>query len=334
VTGGAVRRTAIVTSALLAAAAPLAAGCAGPGSPGTPAGAGLAVTGPVRSAVPGPFAQAMLTESGPDTVATAELGNAAELLTQRCMRTRHLRYYPELSPAAAGQDDLFYPPYGTLAQRRATGYGIVARAAPGGPAGVAVSAEDSYRRHLPAAQQAGYTTALFGPQSRYVKVAEPGGLVVDTPGAGCAAGAGRDLFGSVTAESQVITGATLLSGFFRNAVEKEPGYVRAMRRWSACMSTRGYRFPDPYAAYDFIGSKVRGRGAGPAVKRLEIAIAVADFQCAGTVRLTAGIAQAENQVLGHLSRRFEGDVLRDAAAIQAALSRAGTLAPGSVRRRP
>ncbi len=324
-----------MASLLLAAAAPLAVGC----TPSTASGAGLAVTGPGRSAMPSTFAQAMLTESGPDVVAAGELGNAAELLTQRCMRARHLRYYPDLSPVATRPDSLFSPPYGTLAQRQAVGYGIDTAAAAIERSGRTLnsdpqSAEDSYRRHLPSAQQASYTLALFGPQSRYVQVTEPGGLVVEVPGTGCTARASQELYGSVTEASLASTGASLLARLFQDAVQKEPGYLRAMHRWAGCMSARGYHYTDPYAAYDSIYARVHGGGPGPAIMRLEIAIAVADFQCAGTVGLTAAIAQAEDQVLGHLGRRFEGDVLRDAAAIQAALSRAGTLASGSVRQRP
>jgi hypothetical protein len=330
---GAARRIAIIAPALLAVTAALATGCSVPVSPAAQA-AGLAVTGPGRSAVPGTFAQAMLTESGPDVVATGELDNAAELLTQRCMQAIHLRYYPHLSPVASRPDTLFYPPYGTLAQRRATGYGIAAaiRAERESLNRALRTREDSYRIHLPAARQASYTRALFGPESGYVRVTEPGGLVVDVPGTGCTARAGQELFGSVTAAALVITGATVLSGMFRNAVQREPGYLRAMHGWARCMSTRGYRYPDPYAAYDSIYAKVHGGGTGPAITRLEDATAVADFQCAGEAGLAAGVGRAERQVLSHLDRHFYGDLLRDVAATEAALRKAGALAPGSMPR--
>ena len=62
------RRTAIKAPVTLAAAALLVAGCSRPASPAGHT-AGLTVTGPGHSAMPGTFAQAMLTESGPDVVA-------------------------------------------------------------------------------------------------------------------------------------------------------------------------------------------------------------------------------------------------------------------------
>jgi len=97
---------------------------------------------------------------------------------------------------------------------------------------------------------------------------------------------------------------------------------------------QGIPLPGPYAAYDFLYSKVHASGPGRAVMRLEISTAVADSQCAATAGLVAGIARAQAQVLSHLDRHFYGDVLRDVAAIEAALRKARVLAPGSVRQQP
>jgi hypothetical protein len=328
--------TAIGALALLAAVAPLLAGCSGPGrsEPGAPAAdssqARLEVTGPGSSQIPGSFAQAILTESGRDVTAGNELQNAVQLLTQRCMQAEHLTYYPDLSPLAAQQNSIFYPLYGTLAERQANGYGIYVHAVAVTRTGQSLTSapptrEDSYRSHLPLAQRASYDLAIFGPQSQYVAVTEPGGLVVDTPGGGCAGQAGRELFGSVAAESQVITGATLLSGMFKNAVVKEPSYSSSMRRWADCMSGQGYHYEAPFAAYASIYNKVHASGPTPALKQLEIATAMADFQCAGTVALVSGITQAENQVMSHLGHAFEGYLLRDVAATQAAVGKARSL---------
>jgi len=292
----------------------------------------LSVTGQGGSgAVPSSFSQAILNESGPSTLTIDELNNASQLLTQRCMQAKHLVFYPLILPAAAQPHSLFYPLYGSLAQRRANGYGIYAASlhqVQSGQSTGSSTTEDKYRRSMSKAQQASYDRALFGPASARRNLALAGGLPVNVPVGGCAGQVNRELYGSPANAAQVTSGASMLSLYFMRAVEQEPQYQQAMSNWSRCMSGQGYHDPNPYTAYNALSQKMATAGPTHSVRKLEISVAVADFQCAVKTGLVTRINRTQDDVMRHFGASFEGVLLRQVSLTEAALRRARALVPG------
>jgi hypothetical protein len=289
-------------------------GCGGPASPGSPA-----TSAPVVNS-PGSFA--ILMTSGTAAVMESTLANSVQTLIQRCMRARHFAYFPvpqsatSLDGGSVQVPEL--PAYGSLAQRRVHGYGLYSAAVRAsrtrqkrdmsrGPA-AAAARNDAYVASLPAAAQASYSTAEFGPVSDVLTVALPGGAQAQVRGGGCRAAAVRRIYGSVAGYIQAVEGAPLLTDQLITRVEADPAFAAAVRAWSRCMAARGFRYQSPNAAYNSLSGEYRARGPSAGLRHREIAVAVADFRCAQAVSLLRITAALQHEEAGRLGTRSEAQL--------------------------
>lgn len=293
-----------------------------------PTGTGSAAAG---SAPPLSGAEiAVLTNSNGPAQAQAQLNNAVEILTERCMRAKGLIYYPELEDVATatGQRLPEIPQYLSLADRQANGYGAYAVAlqeAQSGDKGTASppnAPEQLYVNSLSGAASNNYWNAWTGPDSSRVTITLPGGGQTDIPGGGCRGVAVRSIFGSVANWIQSSDGAELISNHLASLVESNPRYLTVMGKWSGCMAKREYHYRTPFDASNWFAGQYAKLGPTRSLHALEIAVAVADYRCAQTaslVQVTTAVQSWEAARLGHT---LIGDLARitdiDARAVHAA----------------
>ncbi|MFI6410362.1 hypothetical protein [Streptomyces sp. NPDC050585] len=135
--------------------------------------------------------------------------------------------------------------------------------------------EAAYLATLSPARRDAWVRALHGdPAQRMVEVEVPGVGTLRAPTDGCFASARTGLYGDYEKWVRADTFVTSRYLPVNEAVRKEPAYVRATQRWSACMRANGHHFADPGAAARSAGAT----GNGPAAVRLAVSSAVCDRQ--------------------------------------------------------
>jgi hypothetical protein len=279
----------------LVAACLLAAGCAGTaGSP--PAMVRLTA------------AQIAVLTGSVSPVTSAEVANAFQVLTRRCMRSKGLMYYagfvtpadlslPRQIPGVPGADI-------SLAAREADGYGFYSRAmqaranSRGGPG---PGREEAYADALAGATGRRYRLALDGPPGQRVTMKLPGSVLTSAPTGGCLAAAQRRLYGSVAGALRATSGSSLLDDQFYQAVTSDPLFTRTVARWSSCMARRGLKYRTPTGLWDSLADRIDRRPT-PAAHDLEIRLAVADYRCSAAVRLIATARRVEHRHAQYGSR--------------------------------
>lgn len=292
-----------------------------PGGPGRriPSWAGLVIAGSLAAGCSGAPASspamvklssaeiAVLTGSV-SPVITAELGNAHEVLVQRCMQSKGLAYYPHFVTTAGvtGQQQVPGVPGAaiSLAARETDGYGFYsqvmqARANPGG--GQGSFREETYADSLTGAAGRRYRLALDGPDSQRITVTLPGDGTASLLTGGCEGAANRQLYGSVANTAQVTTGYSLLYDGFYTTVVSDPKFTAVVARWSSCMSSRGLKYSTPTTLSNSLYRRIYTNPA-PAARDLEIRVAVADYQCAKAVNLVATARRLESEHAQYMSR--------------------------------
>ena len=175
---------------------------------------------------------AVLTNSGRNPGALAQINNAVEVLVQRCMKSRGFKYYPVFISAA---DEGGYPglagvpqaPIG-LAGREANGYGFSrpmrAKERPYG--GQAPSRNEKYAKT--AGQK--YFLALEGSAKDRVSFTFPGGETGSVSGGGCAGVAKRRIYGSVLNYVLATNGSSDLTAYLLDAVTADPAFSAGGRQ--------------------------------------------------------------------------------------------------------
>ena len=314
---------------MLLAAGVLAAGCVS-----TSSGTGPAATGP---AVPLSAAEiAVLTNSGGTAPADAELNNAVEILTGRCMRAKGLIYYPELEDVATATAQTLpeLPPYRSLADRQANGYGAYAIALQEARSGHGTASppnvpEQLYVNSLSSAAAASYMTALVGPDSSSVTVTLPGGAQTSIPSGGCQGVAVRSIYGSVANWIQSSNGAELITKHLIFLVESNPKYVAVLGKWSRCMAKHGYHYAQPFDASNWFAGQYAKRGPISSLHQLELAVAGTDYRCAQAVSLVPVTTAVQSWAAAHLGNTLVGDLARITDIDARALHAARTLVPGA-----
>ncbi|GGN15011.1 hypothetical protein [Streptomyces fuscichromogenes] len=284
------------TGGLLACAAAVAlvlTGCAGPAS----------APHATRAPAIAPAGLDLLTYSGTYPAAEKSLTRAESQLIASCMTAKGLRYVV-VDPASASatgpsaQVD--------LPRRRSQGYGLYAQYAAtsgkptstGGTANTAApnaasanaasanaaSANDAYVRRLPTAEAAAYMTALRGSTSdlRTFRMSE-GSLEFSVKG--CEADSRRRLYGSLTTYAELAVVPQNLNATLTRPVQRDAAYLALMRKWSTCMAAKGYHYAQPGDAQAGLRASYARSGATPALRKREIATAVADGTCALRLRI-------------------------------------------------
>jgi hypothetical protein len=182
-----------------------------------------------------------------------------------------------------------------VAERRQTGYHLYQAYAPA--SSQSVPPNDLYVRSLSPAQQARYSRALFGPQTQHKTLHLPSGGTYTYPTAGCVAKGQTELYGSPEAAQKVIVLTGDLVVQLGNATTSDPAVVAKSRAWSRCVSAAtGIHFAKPH---DIIARLQREYAAQPgnalAVRKHEIAYAVADTRCQFQTGLASVYARAFRQ---------------------------------------
>jgi hypothetical protein len=290
------------------------------GAPAASLGAIVTVAGMVASgAMPfglgfstGPSAQAtvrltdaevaVLTNSGHNPRALAQINNAFEVLVQRCMKSRGFKYYPVLMSAA---DEDGYPglagvpqaPIG-LAAREANGYGFSRPRVDKHP-----RRERAASRNEKYAKRAGrkYLLALEGSSKDRLPITPsmlPGRETGSVSGGGCAGVAKRRIYGSVLNYVLATNGSADLTAYLLDAVTADPAFAAVVDKWAACMAGRGFNYSSPENLWNSLGSKT--------LRDLEIRVSLADYHCAKAVALLPTVRALQAHHARYYSKELAG----------------------------
>ena len=270
-------------------------------------------------ALPRAAVEVLITAGGPPT-RQADLSNAVELLIQRCMHAKGLIYYPgHTSPSDSASDAKTlaeFPEYQNLAERQANGYGLYRHAVQSsrarkkngaGPiAKQQPNEEATYTASLSAPAQLRYAVALFGAIGEELTVQLPGGARSVVRSGGCRASAVTTIYGSVPRYIFAVEGASLLFDDLINVVQASPIFKAGLRNWSRCMEKRGFPYTSPSVAFNSLAHGYVAKGPSRSLRHREIAVAVADLECAQRVMLlqtTSALQLHEAGKLGSLATR-------------------------------
>lgn len=278
---------------------------------------------------------AVLGDGGLTGSAAVQVNNAMETLVLKCMQSKGLTYFPNLTtvadqtrsgPAVTGVPQAYI----TLTERETDGYGFYSKAVrtpgSGQSRGNDSSAEDQYVASLSPADQKPYLVALNGPDSSRVSVTLPGGTAETSPSGGCEGAGEGKIYGSVTNYVLGITGASMLTNLLSNAVSADPTFSAVISKWSSCMKEAGYKYVSPEDLWNKLAAKI-GNSPAPVTHTLEISTAVADYRCSSAVKLEPTIDKLQNQHAAQLSNtllqnlasitQIEDTALRNAKSVQA-----------------
>jgi hypothetical protein len=266
-------------------------GCHNGQSAGPPAGA--TPQGASRSAASSAALTAdaldLVTRTGHWAATQHILDSADDQLTRRCMQAKGLQY-PAATPATpvAVDDEAAVV---DLATRRQQGYGIA-----NSPMPKAMPAVDAYVAGLSASAQQHYRLDLFGPQNATRQINLPGGLTISVHTQGCEASSRSTLAGDVESWALLTYLPEQLGNELANTIATAPEYTTALVAWSACMAGYGYRYQTPETAQDDLRARHQRDPADRTLGALEIAVAVADGECALQVHLPAAALAAKRRL--------------------------------------
>jgi hypothetical protein len=252
---------------------------------------------------------AVLTNSGRHPRALAQINNAFEVLVQRCMKSKGLKYYPSFNTAAdeKGSLGLAGVPQATigLAARRANGYGfstqaVRARKHPRG--GPGLGREEKY------ADSAGkkYVLALNGSEIDRKQPLLLGKRSVSMLTGGCRGSAERRIYGSAGNYLLATTGSALLTDALLNAVTADPAFAAVVDKWAACMADRGFNYINPENLWNSLAGKIDTRKRTPALRDLEIRVSLADYRCAKAVALLPTVRALQAHHARYYSQALAG----------------------------
>ncbi|MER5787763.1 hypothetical protein [Streptomyces sp. NPDC001980] len=277
-----------------------------------------------RTAAITPAGLDLLTDSGTYANAESSLTRAESQLIASCMTARGLRYVVAGSGSASATTPTAQV---DLRRRRSQGYGLYEQytAAAGNPtpaqadaSGKIVSgrtssdktasdktasdkalSNDAYVRSLSAGKAAAYMTALRGSTSdlRTFRMAD-GSLEFSVKG--CEADSRRQLYGSLTTYAELAAIPQNLNATLTGPVQRDAAYLALMRKWSTCMADRGYHYALPSDAQVRLKASYQRSGATSALRRREIATAVADGTCALRLRIPSEVVAIRKRLAGSL----------------------------------
>jgi hypothetical protein len=240
----------------------------------------------------------LLTHSGGYHHRQHTLSVAEESLVRRCMTAKGLVYEP-LTPAPARSDE--ERALG-LDRRRTEGYGLY-ESLTADPAARerSPSPVDRYIARLPAQDRADYMLALFGDerQRRGIRLYRSG--EVTFPASGCVFESQTRLYGDIVTWARITYLPEDLNNVLTAQVTDEPEYADATHAWSTCMAGRGHPHPRPDAARDAIAARYAAEGPGERLRTDEIAVAVADAECARDAGIPALVLTLKHRGLGTLT---------------------------------
>lgn len=269
--------------------------------------AGCVASDPVSTA-PAATAFDLLTRSGSFHRQQHAVKVAEDELVGRCMREAgpFPRFPNEVpTPDLATDEDRVL----RTEERRRIGYGLSLGSDHG------ALARDRFVRDLSAKQQEAFTRALFGAEEKRRGIEVPGTGPVTFPGEGCLFEAQQAIFGDILTWARITYLPEALDNKLGDSVAHAPAYVKAMRGWTTCMARRGHRYASPAAAQEDLAARYAAQGRSDRLLEREIAVAVADADCAregGVVRLVleekrrlaSSLPEAERRSLAELAEQW------------------------------
>jgi hypothetical protein len=205
----------------------------------------------------------------------ALLDRAEETLVDRCMDRNGFRYHP--APVAT-RDELRDFPYvvDDPAWARRHGYGgalerEAARERKDNP-------NAAYVRSLPPDRRRAYRTTLYGDAARALEVTTPTGADIRQSRTGCLAEAQGTLYGGFREWFRVDTVAANLPDHGAE-LRRAPAYLRAVGRWSDCMTGRGHPYDSPDDLRRELDGRTKDASPGEA-HAVEVKLATAEAECA------------------------------------------------------
>jgi hypothetical protein len=282
-----------VTGLVVSGAVPLGTG------PASPAPATVRLT---------PKEIAVLTNTGSVPHATTVVNDTFEVLIQRCMKSRDLKYFPQfMPPEKPGYPGQGYPglagvPQATigLAARKAHGYGFLV----GG-------GKDTRSREEKYAARAGkkYIVALDGGGKDRVHFALFGDTGSVSSG-GCRGVAKRRLYGSAINYLLATDGVSIMTAALLNAVTSAPGFAAVVSKWSSCMASRGFTYSSPEELWNSLTSQLRKQHTPAQRKKLEIKVSLTDYRCAKEVALLPTVRAMQTNHARHFSKALAGSLAK------------------------
>lgn len=297
----------------------VSAGCAGAQSAGR-----SATPPPERTSSQGRLSSAAIdlaTHSGTWPTTERTLMSAELRLVRACMEEKGFRYPAPDPPARAAPEDekAAVEP----ADRRRTGYGI--SQPPSQAPGPGSAPVDRYYRTLPAARQKAFDRALNGPPDKKVTVSGTDWGEVRVATEGCDAESRSRLAGSPALWARITYLPEKYDNELGRRVTSAPAYVRAMAEWRACMADRKLPYRSPEQAQDALRKERQTADSADAFRRREIAVAVADGECALRAHLPAVSLRVQRELVSTLSRDEQRTLVELTAHREAALRRARTV---------
>ncbi|WP_405858942.1 hypothetical protein OG407_16975 [Streptomyces sp. NBC_01515] len=216
------------------------------------------------------------------------LHDREERAVAACMSARGQTYTAQ--PRTASRRGEETNPYGLLTVRKATqdGYGIVG--------------EYLYQRSTPVPasepHQAAWQRALTGTPAHRVSLRLPDGVSLAYSTDGCVARARAELYGADWNKVEPVTVG--LANRVLDAVEKDPDYLAAVRRWSSCMTKAGHPAKDLQAPRQNVSSRLQQAASDETALRAlgndEIRTARADAECQADTGLSGAVRDVQQAV--------------------------------------
>ncbi|MFE4627451.1 hypothetical protein [Streptomyces mirabilis] len=235
----------------------------------------------------------LATRSGGWPKTEEELQNAANRLDERCLR--EAGFAVPTAPAVrlpAPEDEKAAI---ALGQRSNLGYGIATPAHES-----TASAVETYVQTLSHPEQIRYRAAQFGsgaPRTTIVLIPPAKVQVAD---GGCVATGRRSLAGDLRTWARLDYIPDQLDSQLSAQAMKVPRYKAALASWRACLKARSFDFPSPEAAQTALRKEYARIGPSRRFKRREIAVAVADGECAQKAHLPTVLLAARRSLVEHL----------------------------------
>jgi hypothetical protein len=281
--------------------------------------AALAACGTLASCGGEPGTAADVLPVLPRAITEAEarlLDRGEQILLSRCMRRHGLRFWIVPTPKAS-QTALHPYVVDDIGWARKHGYGRdierrLARAARADP-------NRRYFARLSPARRQVALRALNGARPVGLQAHLPSGIVVRRSDSSCTSQAERELYRDLPAWFRANSVTQNLSGPRATRVTVDPRFLRAIRRWAACMRARGHRYSTPLQA--------RAALTRPAAsQRSERQVAVAEARCARQTGLSATVERLDRLFGAIVNREFRSEIATARRLQLAALPRARALA--------
>jgi hypothetical protein len=229
----------------------------------------------------------LLTRTGSYEENEYRLRIAENLLVGKCMKAKGISYPSDVDgPAPAGGNEQVL----RLDERRRDGYGLFKSYS--GKGQEPPEAEQRVRQ-LPPDQRAAYHKALMGSEDTRQAIQLPGGGEVGFPTTGCVAEARRQIFGDLLVSARVAHVPSALDSRISQQVDTDPAYVKAENAWRGCMKRKGYAYQHPGDGYPDLQARYEKEGPSQRLRQQEIAIAVADAECARQAEIPAAVRTAK-----------------------------------------